>query len=262
MSTFAIIGGTGVYSPDIFSSVKDIVIETNYGNVNLIKTNYKENTVYFLERHGKGHSVPPHKVNYLGNIAALKKIGVENIFATAAVGSLSVDMPPGTFVIIDQFLDFTTGRTSTYFDGSGGVVHIDMTEPYCPELRNTLINCCIDYSINYSEKGTYVCTQGPRFENKAEINMFRILGGDVVGMTNYPEVVLAREANICYAAIAMVTNFAAGISNTSLTHREVSENMMLMSKNLSKILLSAIEKVSEEKSCNCKYATNELGSLK
>lgn len=262
MSTIAIIGGTGVYSPDLFSSSEDITVETSYGNVNLIKTQYNENTVYFLERHGKGHGVPPHKVNYLGNIAALKKLNVDNIFATAAVGSISTNMPPGTFVIIDQFLDFTTGRPCTFFDGSNGVVHIDMTEPYCHELRNLLINCCKEHNIKYSDKGTYVCTQGPRFENKAEINMFKILGGDVVGMTNYPEVVLAREANLCYAVVAMVTNYAAGISTSQLTHREVSENMMLMSKNLSKVLLSAMDKVNENKSCSCRYATNELGSLK
>lgn len=262
MKTIGIIGGTGVYSPDLFTETENIVVETMYGDVNLIKTSYQNNTVYFLERHGKGHSVPPHKINYLANILALKNIGVDIVFATAAVGSLNADMAPGSFVIVDQFLDFTKNRPSTLWNGDGGVLHIDMTNPYCPEIRNTFIEICKRRKIRHSAQGTYVCTEGPRFENKAEINMYKILGGDVVGMTNYPEVVLAREANLCYAAVAMVTNYATGISKTPLTHKEVMDNMSLMSDNIKNVFLDSINEISSSRNCDCKKATKEQGNIK
>ncbi|SEF90443.1 5'-methylthioadenosine phosphorylase [Caloramator fervidus] len=262
MKRIAIIGGTGVYSPDIFKNSKEIEVSTPYGNVTLLESQHSEAIVYFLERHGKNHKLPPHKVNYLANIYALKLLNVERVLATAAVGSLSEKLSPGTFIILDQFIDFTKNRPSTFFDGSNGVVHIDMTEPYCPELRNILIQSCKSLKINFNEKGTYVCTEGPRFETPAEIKMFKILGADVVGMTNFPEVVLAREANLCYATVAMVTNYAAGISKSILTHKEVMDNMASMTENIKKLFLTAIEGIPYARNCNCKNATLELGSLK
>jgi len=262
MKTIGIICGTGVYSPDLFSASENIIVATPCGSVNLIKTSYSNNTIYFLERHGKHHSVAPHNINYLANIHALKKLGVEFVFATAAVGSLKAEITPGSFVIIDQFLDFTKNRPSTLFDEASGVVHIDMTSPYCPEIRSTLINISKSLNIKTFEAGTYVCTEGPRFENKAEINMYKLLGGDVVGMTNYPEVVLAREANLCYSTVAMVTNYATGISKTPLSHKEVMDNMSLMSENIKNLFLKAIIDISPLRSCACKAATSELGNLK
>jgi 5'-methylthioadenosine phosphorylase len=175
---------------------------------------------------------------------------------------MNVKIKPGDFVIIDQFLDFTKNRPSTFFNYTEGVVHIDMTEPYCMEIRNSFINSCTKHGIECFNNGTYVCTEGPRFENKAEINMFKLLGGDVVGMTNYPEVILAREANLCYATVAMVTNYATGISMHPLTHKEVMDNMQLMSDNIKNLFLSSIKDISLNKNCNCKYSTQELGNLK
>jgi 5'-methylthioadenosine phosphorylase len=262
MKKIAIIGGTGVGTDEFFRDKKEITVITPYGDVKVIKALYNENTIYFVERHGKGHCLPPHKVNYAANIYALKLLNVDRIFATAAVGSIYKDIEPGTFVIIDQFLDFTKNRISTFFNGENGVVHIDMTEPYCIEARKTLIDCCKNLNIKHLVKGTYVCTEGPRFENKAEINMYKILGGQVVGMTNYPEVVLAREAGLCYAAAAMVTNYCTGISDEPLTQKEVADNMKLMSLNLRKLILSAIDNIPEIKSCSCRNAAAELGSLK
>jgi 5'-methylthioadenosine phosphorylase len=262
MKTIGIIGGTGVYSPDLFKESENIIVNTPCGNVNLIKTTYSNNIIYFLERHGAGHKTAPHNINFLANIHALKMLEVEFVFATAAVGSMKLEIPPGSFVIIDQFLDFTKNRPSTLFDETSGIVHIDMTSPYCPEIRSTLIDISKKLKIKTFENGTYVCTEGPRFENKAEINMYKLLGGDVVGMTNYPEVVLAREANLCYGTVAMVTNYATGISKSILSHKEVMENMSLMSNNIKNLFLEAIINISSNGNCACKYAIKELGSIK
>lgn len=262
MKNIAIIGGTGIYTPDLFSECENISISTPYGKVNLSKCLYNENTIYFMERHGSGHKKAPHEINYLANIWALKSLCVDRVFSTAAVGSMKKEITPGSFVIIKQFLDFTKNRPTTLFNEEIGVVHIDMTEPYCPEIRETYIKCCNALNIKYFEEGTYVCTEGPRFENKAEINMYKILGGDIVGMTNFPEVVLAREANLCYATVAMVTNYATGISNEPLTHKEVIDNMASMSQNIRNLFLMAINEIPESRQCKCKYATAELGNIK
>lgn len=218
----AVIGGTGVYDPKMLSNVEDIQLKTPYGNASGIVGVFESSRVIFLPRHGQGHSVPPHKVNYRANIAGLKSAGVTHIIATAAVGSLDENMRPGEFVIIDQFLDFTKTRQSTFFDGgNSGVVHTDCTEPYCSRVRGVLMDAAKSLNLTAHPRGCYVCTEGPRFESTAEIKMFQTLGGDVVGMTNVPEVVLAREAGLCYATACIVTNFAAGISSSPLTHEEV-----------------------------------------
>src|SRR5690606_29757669 len=202
--------------------VRSTVLDTPYGEVEVQIGRYKGVEVAFMPRHGKGHSIPPHRINYRANIWGLKMLGVEVILATAAVGSINPEMKPGNFVIVDQFLDFTKGRTSTFFDdGSQGVVHVDVTEPYCPAVREVLIETGRELGLRLHDRGTYVCVEGPRFETAAEIRAFRILGGDVVGMTSVPEAVLAREAGICYAAMAMVTNMGAGMEERPLSHEEV-----------------------------------------
>ena len=186
----------------------------------------------FLPRHGTGHSVPPHRINYQANIWGMRALGVEAIIATAAVGSLNPEMRPGDFVFVDQFIDFTKNRRQTFFDGrENGVAHLDFTEPYCPALRKTMAAAAGELRARpgaefaFHEKGVYICTEGPRFETPAEIRAYALLGADVVGMTSYPEVALAREAGICYATIAMVTNLAAGMAGGRLTHEEVLEVM-------------------------------------
>lgn len=251
----AIIGGTGVYDPNILSGIREEEIVTPYGGVRVVIGGYQNIEVAFMARHGKDHSVPPHMVNYRGNIAGLKKLGVKNIIATAAVGSINPDMEPGQFVFIDQFLDFTKGRHSTFVEK--GVVHLDMTEPYCSRIRNLLVKTADKTGIKYHGSGTYVCAEGPRFETAAEIRMFRQLGGDLVGMTSVPEVVLAREAEICYATVAMVTNFGAGISRHKLTHREVVECMAGNAENLKKMIMQAITDLKLDDPCACRYALDE-----
>lgn len=259
----AIIGGTGVYDPQILNNIRDHEIATPYGVVRFKSGEYANKEVAFIPRHGSNHSIPPHLINYRANIWAMKKLGVQNIIATTAVGSLNLAMKPGDFVLIDQFLDFVKNRTTTFYEGGArGVVHVDVTTPYCPSIRDVLNETANKLGIAIHQQGTYVCTDGPRFETPAEIKMFSKLGGDVIGMTNVPEVILAREAEMCYATVSMVTNFAAGISSQPLTHHEVLETMKANSENIKQLILSAIERVNPETDCACKHALAEYGGFK
>ena len=212
-----IIGGSGVYeNTEKADSCTEKVVETEYGSVTVSILDICSKKVAFIPRHAAGHSIPPHKINYRANIDALKNVGVTQIIATNSVGSMNEEMGPGTFVIPDDFLDFSQNRAKTYYENK--VVHVDMTEPYCPTLRDIL-----DKSGDVILGGTYVCTEGPRFETPAEIKMFKMLGGDLVGMTGVPEVTLARERGICYNSICIVSNYAAGIHEHTLTIDEVFE---------------------------------------
>lgn len=254
----AVIAGTGVYEPDIMTNVRDETVSTPYGHVQLCVGNYRGKALAFMNRHREDHSVPPHLVNYRANIAALKKLGVKNVIATAAVGSLNPDMQPGQFIFVDQFLDFTKARPQTFFEGgASGVLHLDMTEPYCPGLRKILLQAAKSLGFTAHPAGTYVCTEGPRFETPAEIKMYRMLGGDLVGMTSVPEVTLAREAEMCYATIAMVTNYAAGISPTRLTHQEVVDMMLQNGENIRKLIMQAVALIDADRTCRCQRALDQ-----
>jgi 5'-methylthioadenosine phosphorylase len=257
-----IIGGTGFYEAGLFNEEKDLTTSTPYGPVSLKTGTYQGREVVFLPRHGSRHTVPPHLVNYRANIWALREIGAEKVIATAAVGSLQKDLKPGEIVLVDQFLDFTKSRVQTFFEGNGdGVLHVDVTTPYCPSLREEICQSAGRIQVRLHNGGTYVCTEGPRYETPAEIRMFRSLGGDVIGMTSVPEVVLAREAALCYATIALVTNFAAGISTRPLSHHEVVAAMDKAQGVLRRIIFSVLENVSESRPCSCSQAARELGSL-
>ena len=262
MGLIAIIGGTGVCDPKILSNVHEDYMDTFYGTIHYWQGTYKDKELVFLPRHGRNHSIPPHLINYRANILGLKRLGVTAILSTTAVGSLNRDDKPGDFVLPDQFLDFTKCRHTSFFDGGeNGVVHVDMTEPYCPTLRRTVAAAAQSlggYTLH--DKGTYVCTEGPRFETPAEIRMYEKLGGDLVGMTNVPEVCLAREAEICYATISMVTNFAAGISPTPLTHEEVVKAMAENSQRLQQLILKSIELYDNE-DCACRHTLQAYGGF-
>ncbi len=257
-----IIGGTGFYNPGLLDDEQDIQVATPFGDVVLKSGHYHNRDVLFLARHGEQHSVPPHLVNYRANIWALREAGAGVVLATAAVGSLNEDMKPGEIVLVDQFLDFTKSRPLTFFEGGkDGVLHVDVTHPYCPRVIQHLEETAQDLKINVHGKGTYVCAEGPRYETSAEIRMFNMLGGDLVGMTSVPEVVLAREAGLCYATLALVTNYAAGISTKPLSHQEVVEMMGRSQAVLRNLIFAAIETLPETRSCTCQGAAAELGSL-
>jgi 5'-methylthioadenosine phosphorylase len=263
MANIAIIGGTGLYDPHILENIRQEEVITPYGAVKYKLGEYSGKTIAFIPRHGSNHSIPPHLVNYRANIWAMKKIGITNIISTTAVGSLNLSMEPGAFDLVDQFIDFTKTRVSTFYEGGArGVAHVDVTEPYCPNLRNILAKVAEKLGIPVYKSGTYICTEGPRFETPAEIKAFGKLGGDLVGMTNVPEVVLAREAEMCYATVSMVTNFAAGISPNLLTHREVLDIMQANMEKIKRLAMAAISAIDPQQDCACRHALAEFGGFK
>lgn len=264
MRKIAIIGGTGIYNPEALSSLEELVINTPYGTAACKVGISAGNQVAFITRHGAGHKTAPHKINYRANIWALKSIGTEEIFATTAVGSLNSEMTAGHFVVCDNILDFTKNRINTFFDTpEKGVAHADFTMPYCQVLREKVIRCLKNTDIPFHDGGVYVCTEGPRFETAAEIKMFAMLGGDVVGMTNMPEAILAREAEMCYVNCSIVTNMAAGISKTPLSHSEVTDAMGMSIKNMNKVISEFVSfNGSVDSTCRCRNCMAEFGGFK
>lgn len=205
-----IIGGSGVNRPGI--GFTETVIDTAYGQALVWIGDGQQSDVVFLSRHGVEHTVPPHKVNYRANIAALRQLGVDRAIATFAVGGIAEDIPPGGIVALDQIIDFTSGRESTFFDGGeSGVKHTPFTEPFSPRLRTAIVAKAAAHGLEIRSEGTYICFNGPRFESAAEIRMSRTMGADVAGMTAMPEAILAREMEIHYAGIAVSVNWAAGV---------------------------------------------------
>jgi 5'-methylthioadenosine phosphorylase len=259
-----LIGGSGLYSPGMLKNVEESAIDTPYGTAVYSHGEINNKKVAFMARHNQDHSVPPHMVNYRANIWALKKIGVKSIIAGTAVGSLNAKMNVGDLVIPDQLLDFTKTRVYTFFDGKNDkrVAHIDLTEPYCALLRKVLLRCAPKGDFLCHGGGTYVCTEGPRFETGAEIKMYKLLGGDIVGMTGVPELVLAREAQICYAAFSLVTNMAAGISETPLSHQEVFDCMAKSKERISLFVENVLAAVAElDEDCSCRHAMEGFGGF-
>lgn len=243
-----IIGGSGVYEiTQNADSCVNQMVKTDYGEVEVSILEIFSKKVAFIPRHASGHSIPPHKINFRANIDALKKVGVTQIIATNSVGSMNEEMPPGSFVIPDDFLDFSQNRAKTFYEDK--VVHVDVTEAYCPTLRDVLAE-----SGDVILGGTYVCTEGPRFETPAEIKMFKMLGGDLVGMTGLPEVALAREREMCYNSICIVSNYASGISDQELTIDEVFEMLGEKEADLLELIYNFIKNVEDSPDCTCRHA--------
>lgn len=232
----AIIGGTGVYK--LFDDKESVTVDTRYGPAEVDLVTIDGFRFAFLPRHGRGHSVPPHKINYRANIQALKDLGIQFIFATAAVGSCSERFAPGDVVVLRDFLDFTKSRPSTFFEDGDEVLHVPMGEPYCRKLTEAFEETARDHRLWVKGSAVYVCTEGPRFETAAEIRMFARMGGEVVGMTSVPEVVLAKEAGICYASVGIVTNLCTGLSEEEVTLGQVRE---AMSRNRAAILRACVD---------------------
>jgi 5'-deoxy-5'-methylthioadenosine phosphorylase len=219
----AILAGTGFYS---LAQLADPVVrdvDTAFGPARYTEGTWHGLRVLFLTRHGAGHSVPPHLVNYRANIAALADAGVTDVFALNAVGSIDPSLAPGDLVCTDDFLDFTKSRPVTFFDGTGprGVVHVDVAEAYHPALRAEWLDAATTLGVPLRDGGVYACFEGPRFESPAEVRMASILGGHVAGMTGIPEVTLAVEAGLRYAAVAVVCNPCAGLSEVPITVEDV-----------------------------------------
>ena len=204
----AIIGGSGLYDVEEFKDRELIDLNTPWGKPSdkILKTNYSGKEVFFLPRHGRGHFISPSKINFKANIDALKQLGVTDIVSVSAVGSLKEDLPPGKFVIIDQFIDRTFARNKTFFDDEI-VAHVSMAHPTSKGLMNACEEAIKKEGIDFQRNGTYVVMEGPQFSTLAESNLYRSWGADVIGMTNMPEAKLAREAEIRYASVSMVTDY-------------------------------------------------------
>ncbi len=249
-----IIGGTGLYDQELLKRVKEIKMRTPYGSPSDLITigEFKGRKVAFLPRHGKKHTIRPTDVNSRANIFALKELGVQRILAPCAVGSLKEEFKPGDVAFLDQFIDRTTRREQSFYTGKK-VCHISVADPMCPELRKTLINAASDVNISAHNNGTYVCIEGPRFSTKAESGLFRMWGADVVGMTLVPECVLAREAEICYASIATVTDYDVW-KDHPVDVATVLKTMSETVDKVKKLLSEAIPNIPKDRECECKNA--------
>jgi len=220
----AIIGGTGLTSLTNLTITHRRIVKTPYGEPSgpLTFGDIHGTEVVFLARHGYGHTIPPHLVNYRANMWALKEVGIDSVIAVNAVGGIHPDMGPGCVVIPDQIIDYTSGRGHTFFEtGLEEVVHIDFTEPYCEQQRQRLLEAGRVAGLNIYPGGTYGATQGPRLETAAEVDRLARDGCDVVGMTGMPEAALARELEFCYAAVNVVANLAAGRGEGIITMAEI-----------------------------------------
>lgn len=229
MAKLAIIGGTGLTSLKDLKITRREVMHTPYGEPSapLVFGEMAGHEVMFLPRHGAGHTIPPHKVNYRANLWALKESGAEQVIAINAVGGIRADMTPGTLVLPNQIIDYTWSRINTYFEeGLSHVTHIDFTEPYCEELRQTLLFCAGETKVALIGDGTYAATQGPRLETAAEINKLEKDGCDLVGMTGMPEAALARELELCYACVAVVANMGAGRGDEAITMEMIERHLI------------------------------------
>lgn len=254
--SIGMIGGTGIYDPDIFEIKEERKIFTPYGEPSdkITIGNLDGKNIAFISRHGKGHRLPPHKINFRANIWALKELGVKKILAPSAVGSLKVKFKPGNIVLPDQYIDFTKNREYSFYDG-GIVCHISQAEPFCPNLREIASAGLENLSFNYHNKGTYTCIEGPRFSTIAESNYYRrVLNADIIGMTLVPECILAREMEMCYLPISTITDYDVW-SKVHVNSKDIIETLNKNVKKIRKLLLNIIPKISEEQnSCDCGHA--------
>lgn len=252
-----IIGGTGVYDPALMEDVTEEKVYTPYGKTSsLISIGcYKDRKIAFIPRHGKKHQIPPHRIPYRANIWALKELGVKRLISPSAVGSLKEDYKPSEFVVVDQFIDRTKWRGDTFYDG-GQVCHISSADPFCPELRDVFIRTAKKLGLSTHEKGTYVCIHGPRFSTRAESKLFRSWGADIIGMTLHPEVVLAREAEICYVSISMITDYDVWAEKPVSTE-EVVKTMSENIDNVRNLIMNTISEIPERRRCTCNTALKE-----
>ncbi len=250
-----VIGGSGLYDPGIVENAREVKVYTPFGEPSdfIIVGEVKGRRVAFLPRHGRGHRIPPHRINYRANIWALKALGVKWVISVSAVGSLREDYRPGDLVVPDQFIDMTKKRDYTFFDGPV-VAHVSMADPFCEQLREALIEAGRRLGYRIHDRGTYVCIEGPRFSTRAESRIWKdVFKADIIGMTLVPEVNLACEAQMCYATLAMITDYDVW-AESPVTAEEV---VRIMSENVEKakrILYEVIPKLPEEPDpakCSC-----------
>ncbi|MBM3251401.1 MAG: S-methyl-5'-thioadenosine phosphorylase [Candidatus Omnitrophica bacterium] len=257
MAKIGIIGGSGLYQIEGLKNAKEVEIKTPFGEPSdkYVIGSLENTEIAFLPRHGKGHRISPSELNFRANIFGMKKLGVERIISVTACGSLKQEFKPLDFVIPDQFVDRThKARPDTFFE-KGIVAHVVFADPVCSDLSKTLYNCAKELGITVHYGGTYLNMEGPAFSTRAESELYRKWGMDIIGMTNLQEAKLAREAEICYATLAAVTDFDCWHQ----TEEEVSIDMIIQNlqkniENAKKILKSAIKRLGKDRTCDCKDA--------
>ena len=248
-----IIGGSGLYSMPGFEAQEELNITTPFGSPsdNYVLGTLGGRNVAFLARHGRGHRLSPSELNFRANIYGLKSLGVERIISLSAVGSLQEQHRPQDFVLPDQFFDRTRGRVSTFF-GEGLVAHISFADPICPQMSGTLEAACRAAGVNVHRGGTYLCMEGPAFSTKAESNVYRAWGMDVIGMTNLQEAKLAREAEICYVTVAMVTDYDCWHpEHDAVTVNDIIANLVKNAENACRVVALAVAEMPKTRECKC-----------
>jgi 5'-methylthioadenosine phosphorylase len=248
-----VIGGSGLYSLPGLENVEEVMLDTPWGAPSdaIVLGTMKGRRLAFLARHGRGHRITPSELNFRANIHAMKQLGVGRILSFSAVGSLREDLPPQMFVLPDQFFDRTRGRVSTFF-GNGCVAHVGFADPICPELLGALDQACAAAGVSRHRGGTYICMEGPAFSTKAESHTYRSWKMDVIGMTNLQEAKLAREAEICYATVAMVTDYDCWHpEHDAVTVQQIIQNLLTNADNATKVLLAALGTVPSARGCAC-----------
>jgi 5'-methylthioadenosine phosphorylase len=248
-----IIGGSGLYSMPGFEAAEEVLIQTPFGDPsdNYVLGTLAGKSVAFLTRHGRGHRLSPSELNYRANIYGMKSLGVERIISLSAVGSLKEEHRPLDFVIPDQFFDRTRGRISTFF-GEGLVAHISFSDPICPQLAGVVAEACAAAGVNTKKGGTYLCMEGPAFSTKAESNVYRSWGMDVIGMTNLQEAKLAREAEICYVTVAMVTDYDCWHpQHDAVTVNDIIGNLVKNAENACAVVAAAVAAIPADRACKC-----------
>jgi len=251
--TIGIIGGSGLYSMPGFEAQEQVLLDSPWGSPSddYVVGKLAGKEVAFLSRHGRGHRISPSELNFRANIYGFKSLGVERIISLSAVGSLKEEHPPLKFVIPDQFFDRTRGRASTFF-GEGLVAHISFAHPICPELADLVHQSCRQAGVDSAKGGTYLCMEGPAFSTLAESNIYRSWGMDVIGMTNLQEAKLAREAEICYVTVAMVTDYDCWHEeHDAVTVTDILANLNRNAESACKVVAAAVANMPAKRECKC-----------
>jgi len=253
VASIGVIGGSGLYSMTGFTGARELRVKTPFGNPSdsIVVGSLEGQRVAFLARHGRGHRFMPSELNFRANIYAMKLLGVERIISVSAVGSLEENKRPGEFLVVDQFFDRTKGRASTFF-GNGVAAHVAFDKPTCTQLSAVLADACVSTAVPVHRKGTYVCMEGPQFSTLAEANFHRAMKFDVIGMTNVTEAKLAREAEICYATIAMITDYDCWHpGHDSVTVSTVIATLNQNASSAQNVVREAIKTMPAERKCKC-----------
>ena len=253
----AVIGGSGFY--ELLSKAEQFEIDTPYGppSDSIAIGTVADRTIAFLPRHGRKHQLPPHRINYRANLWALRSLGVRQILAPCAVGSLRRDLGPGAIVVPDQLVDRTSGRIQTFYDQ--GAVHVPFADPYCSTGRTAVLKAAADVGTQAHDGGTMVVVEGPRFSTRAESQWFAAAGWDLVNMTGHPEALLARELEVCYTAVALVTDYDAGIDATeSVSQDEVFRVFAQNTARLKDVILATVTSLPAQRTCACGRALHGL----